>query len=107
MDLYQSRLEEARLREGEYTESDAVLDHQGCLAGVAIDHLFELSYYDRKRIHNLKYYTWVEQQGMSVEELDAQWYAPDYWKNKYARAASLDSEIEAFNERTGMIKEYI
>ena len=29
----------------------------------------ELSYYDRKRIHNLKYYTWVEQQGKSYEEI--------------------------------------
>lgn len=107
MDLYQSRLEEARSREGEYTESDAVLDHEGRLAGIAIDHLVELSYYDRKRIHNLKYYTWIEQQGMDVEELNAQWYDPDYWKNKYARATSLDSEVEAFNKQTGIIKEYI
>jgi hypothetical protein len=34
----------------------------------------ELTYADRKRIHNLKYYTWVEQQGKNVQDLNAQWY---------------------------------
>jgi cysteine synthase len=107
MDLYQSRMEEARSREGEYAESDAVLDHEGRLVGVATDHILEPSYHDKKRMHNLKYFTWVEQQGMSVEELDAQWYDQDYWMTRYARASSLDSEIDSFNERTGVLTEYL
>ena len=32
----------------------------------------------RERWHNLKYYTWVEQQGKTVAELDAQ-RDPDWW----------------------------
>jgi hypothetical protein len=32
---------------------------------------------DRKRVHNLKYYTWVEQQGKTYEEIQAQWYDPN------------------------------
>ncbi len=45
--------------------------------------MLELNHWDRKRLHNLKYFTWVEQQGKTVEELDAQWDDPDYWTSKY------------------------
>ena len=33
---------------------------------MTIDNMEELTYYGRKRIHNLKYYTWVEQQGKTL-----------------------------------------
>ena len=68
------------------------------------DAMLELSYYDKKRMHNLKYFTWVEQQGKSVEELDAQWYDHDYWKSQYARMDEWDAAIEVFNEKTGLLK---
>lgn len=42
--------------------------------GLKLDNMQELTYADRKRVHNLKYYTWVEQQGKTVEELNALWY---------------------------------
>ena len=38
-----------------------------------------MTYQDKRRVHNLKYYTWVEQQGKSYEEIQDQWYDPDYW----------------------------
>ena len=60
------------------------------------------SYWDRKRIHNLKYYTWVEQQGKTYEEIQAQWYDPDYWTSIQAMVEPIDQLIEAFNERTGL-----
>jgi hypothetical protein len=63
----------------------------------------ELSYYDRKRIHNLKYFTWVEQQGRSYEEIQAQWYDPEYWRQIHGRLDDLDALINAFNERTGLL----
>ena len=44
-----------------------------CLRGIPIDHMQELTYYEQKAIHNLKYFTWVEQQGRDVAELRAQW----------------------------------
>ena len=40
------------------------------LDGIADDHVIELTHVDRKRIFNLGYYTWVEQQGVSVEDFD-------------------------------------
>ena len=43
----------------------------GTCSGQSIDHVQELGYYDRKRIHNLKYYTWVEQQGKTYDEIQA------------------------------------
>jgi cysteine synthase A len=49
----------------------------------------ELTYPDRKRVHNLKYYTWVEQQGKTYEEIQAQWYDPDYWPNARNRLTTL------------------
>ncbi|MBR4427165.1 MAG: pyridoxal-5-phosphate-dependent protein subunit beta, partial [Spirochaetales bacterium] len=62
------------------------------------DNLMELRYTDRKRIHNLKYYTWVEQQGKTYEELNRQWYDRDYWKSIPPMAAKIDELIEAFNK---------
>ncbi len=40
------------------------------MEGIADDHVMELRHIDRKRIFNLGYYTWVEQQGVSVEDFD-------------------------------------
>ena len=47
--------------------------------GSNIDYIKELNYYDRKAVHNLKYYTWVEQQGKTYEEILAQWDDDSYW----------------------------
>ena len=56
----------------------------------------ELSYWDRKRIHNLKYYTWVEQQGKTSAELDAQW-APGLVEAIQGQVPAIDRLIEEFN----------
>ena len=69
------------------------------------DNLMELTYADRKRIHNLKYYTWVEQQGMTVEDLNAQWYdVKNTWDAVHAQAKELDELINAFNDEVGLLK---
>ena len=67
------------------------------LMGTATDHVHELSYPDRKRIHNLKYYTWVEQQGKTFDEIQAQWYDPDYWTSIQAMVDPIDALIAEFN----------
>ena len=59
----------------------------------------------RKRIHNLKYYTWVEQQGKTYEEINAQWYDPNYWTEIQSQVPEIDALINDFNERVGLIKE--
>jgi cysteine synthase len=63
MEMYDSRLRELNAERGEFTETDAAAVYAQHLRGLAIDNMEELTYYGRKRIHNLKYYTWVEQQG--------------------------------------------
>ena len=65
----------------------------------------ELSYQDRKRIHNLKYYTWVEQQGKSVEELNELWDDDALtWGAVHQQAAEIDALIDQFNAMTGLLK---
>ena len=106
MELYGSRLDEERDRLGEYGERQAAIDHERHLLGAGIDHVLELSHWDRKRLHNLKYFTWVEQQGKTVEELDAQWEDPDYWTSKYHAWQDLDERIREFNDRVGLVERY-
>jgi hypothetical protein len=102
MEMYGSRLEEMNASWGPYTETQAAIDHNRWVLGMGVDGMQELSYYDRKRIHNLKYYTWVEQQGKSSEELNAQWYDRDYWDNVHKMAGVIDEKIDAFNKMTGL-----
>jgi cysteine synthase len=99
MDMYQSRLSELRQERGELSETDAAAAFHRHLLGTTTDHVEELSYPARKRVHNLKYYTWVEQQGKSYDEIQAQWYDDSYWSGVSACAEQLDALIEAFNER--------
>ncbi len=102
MEMYQSRLEELNETEGEFTVGDATAVYHRHLLGQTIDHVEELSYYDRKRIHNLKYYTWVEQQGKTYEEIQAQWYDDAYWTSIPTKAAEIDTLIEEFNAKVGL-----
>jgi cysteine synthase len=99
MEMYGSRLVELNRDRGEFTTLDAAIAYHRYLLGTGIDHVHELSYYDRKRIHNLKYYTWVEQQGKTFDEIQAQWYDPDYWTSIQALADPIDALIEEFNAR--------
>jgi cysteine synthase A len=101
MALYGSRLEEERARRGEYSHTSAAVDHERRLLGAGTDSMEELTHASRRRIHNLKYFTWVEQQGKSTEELDAQWYDPAYWKREWSQVEEWDDRIRALNERVG------
>jgi len=76
------------------------------MLGLGVDHIIEMNYYEKKRMHNLKYFTWIEQQGKTVEELNAQWYDDNYWKSRYAKVEEWDGKINEFNEATGLLKEY-
>ena len=90
--------------DGAYDFVKAAADYAEHLKGLRTDSMEELTYVTRKRIHNLKYYTWVEQQGKTVEELNAQWYDPDYWKNVHNQMDEIDKLIDEFNDATGLLK---
>ena len=103
--MYGSRIEELNEMHGAYNVEEAKLDHNLHMLGLKTDNLMELTYTDRKRIHNLKYYTWVEQQARDVKDLNALWYdTKGTWDAVHAQAAELDELINEFNEATGLLK---
>jgi len=104
MEMYESRLRELTEKRGEFTEKDAAAVFAQHLQGLSIDNIEELTYYGRKRVHNLKYYTWVEQQGKTHEEIQDQWYNEDYWNNIPGRVDEIDELIDKFNTETGLLK---
>ncbi|MGC9372259.1 MAG: pyridoxal-phosphate dependent enzyme [Thermovirgaceae bacterium] len=106
MELYGSRLKEMEEEYGPYGEIDAAVDFNQHIRGLSVDWMQELGYYDRRRIHNLKYYTWIEQQERELDELNAQWYdAEEYWGSIRKMAPAIDEKIRAFNEMTGLLQE--
>ena len=66
------------------------------LSGVSIDNMLELSHMDKKRIFNLGYFTWVEQQGVSLEEFEKR-KDQKFWNSHYDYMLSLDNQIKEFN----------
>jgi cysteine synthase A len=104
MDMYQSRLREERETHGKYTEKDSIKDYHRYLMGQKTDAMIELGHYDRKRVHHLKYFTWIEQQGFDLDELNSQWYDyPRYWENIQQMTPKIDKLIVRFNEKVGLI----
>ena len=103
--MYKSRVEELNQMYGMYSTIEAGKDHALHMLGLKTDSMLELTYVDRKRIHNLKYYTWVEQQARDVQELNALWYdTKGTWDAVHAQADQLDELIREFNEATGLLK---
>jgi cysteine synthase len=101
-DMYGSRVDELRVERGVYFTPQGLRDHEGPLLHQRADAFKELTYADRRAIHNLKYYTWVEQQGKTVEELNAQWN-PEYWNIRFENEVKeFDRLIEAFNAEVGL-----
>ncbi len=68
------------------------------LAGVGTDHLAELSHLDRRRIFNLGYYTWVEQQGVEVGDFEAR-RDQGFWRRLHDLVPAWDAMIDDFNAR--------
>jgi cysteine synthase len=102
MELYGSRLREMHTEFGEYSSVDAAAHFAHYLHGQSTDHMIELSYEDRRRVHNLKYFTWVEQQGKTYDEIQAQWYDREYWKGFRSQIDEIDELIHAFNVDSGL-----
>jgi cysteine synthase len=104
MELYSSRIEEYRGTFGEFTENHAASAFDHHLKGISTDYLLDMNTMDRKRVHNLKYYTWVEQQGKTYEEINAQWDDDNYWTNIQKQVPEIDALIEQFNDKVGLLK---
>lgn len=105
MELYGSRVREMAQEHGKYSREQAAAHHARYLLGAQTDHVRELTYFDRKALHQFKYFTWVEQQGKSSEELNQLW-SDDFWQEVFApeQVAEWDALIEKFNAATGVLK---
>ncbi len=102
--LYGSRLQELTAERGAYTPLQAAGDLERCLWGQEDDHFKELTYSDRKAIHNLKYFTWVEQQGKEIADLNQLWHDRSLWPLLFNQVGRWDEMIRDFNERTGLLQ---
>lgn len=103
--MYQSRITELAEERGSYSVRQAAADFDACLRGQTTSSMKELNYYDRKAIHNLKYFTWVEQQGKDVDDLNRLWDDREIWEELFNQTERWDELIKEFNERTGVLKE--
>jgi len=97
MEMYGSRLLELTEARGKYDQRQADRDYDR-LQGTSVDHVLELSQVDKRRIHNLKYFSWIEQLGKELSELRAQWDDHRaYWGGLRAQVGALDGMIDDFN----------
>ena len=102
MELYESRIGEMHEQYGDYSERDAAAHYARYLLGQGVDNLRELTYPERRRVQNLKYFTWVEQQGKTFDEIRSQWYDTEYWTRVQHLTPEIDALIEEFNAEAGL-----
>jgi len=101
MELYGSRLKEMEKEMGKYTRENALVDFERRLLGESVNYMKELTYTDRKAVHNLKYFTWIEQQGRTSDELRQLW-DPAFWDETFGMVGEYDKLIEDFNKEVGL-----
>jgi len=95
--LYGSRLLELASERGPYDQRQADRDLD-MLGNLSVDYVLELSQVDKRRVHQLKYYTWIEQLGKQLDELNAQWNDyRNYWGGLHSQVGVIDTMIKDFN----------
>jgi cysteine synthase len=70
------------------------------LEGAVDDHVLELTHFDRKRVFNLGYYTWVEQQGVAIDDFDCR-KNRRFWRELTETIPMWDRLIGEFNAEVG------
>jgi len=97
LDRYYSVIDEMAAHYGKLDEAAAVGRVEGVFHSASTDWVLEGTKDVRERWHNLKYYTWVEQQGKSVQELDAQ-RDPQWWIGHQQRVQEIDQRLNELRE---------
>ena len=97
MDRYHSVMKAMAEQYGPMDEAEATAAMRGLLQWQKTDWIKEGTLDTRRQWHNLKYYTWVEQQGKTVEELNAQ-LDPDWWIQHQELVAEIDRRLLAWRE---------
>ena len=101
-EMYQSQIEIAGAKHysGGFSEVEAAEAFGQHLLGAGIDHVSELGRFERERIFNLGYYTWVEQQGTSLGEFESR-RDPGFWDGLTKLATVWDEMIGELNADIG------
>ncbi|MEW6730982.1 MAG: pyridoxal-phosphate dependent enzyme [Acidobacteriota bacterium] len=94
LDRYHSVLQEMNNTYGKMDETEAIVRAVSIFHNVKLDWIKEGTRDVKKSWFNLKYYTWVEQQGKTVEELNAQ-KDPEYWIAHQEKIAEIDKQLLA------------
>ena len=96
-DLYLSELEKTKKEfKGIYDESACAEIFGQYVKGVTTDNTLELNQREKERIFNLGYYTWVEQQGIDIEEFEKR-RNQNFWNEHFQNMLSLDNRVKEFN----------
>jgi cysteine synthase len=100
IDRYYSVMDRLTERFGHLTGAEAKERHRSVLLGAKLDYIQEGTVLNRDRWFNLKYYTWVEQQGKRVEELNAQ-RSRSWWKDQQDMVGEIDRKLKAVRGQGG------
>lgn len=92
IDRYHSVMDQLTETYGPMDETEAAVRLVSIFHKQKLDWIGEGTREARNRWHNLKYYTWIEQQGKTLEELNAQRHQ-DYWEAHQCRVAEVDRLI--------------
>jgi cysteine synthase len=95
LDRYGSVMDDMRRDHGVVDEVEAVARVRSLFHGLRSDWMFDGTPDNHARWHNLKYYTWVEQQGKTVEELDAQ-KDPAWWEAEQHKVQDIDARLKEY-----------
>ncbi|MCY3785116.1 MAG: pyridoxal-phosphate dependent enzyme [bacterium] len=87
---------------GSFDGAGAAAQIEEHLAGADTSHVELLDDVGRSRIFNLGYFTWVEQQGVPLEDFEARRGAA-FWDRLHAMAPAWDAMIDDFNARSGAV----
>ncbi|MBZ9653159.1 pyridoxal-phosphate dependent enzyme [Phyllobacterium lublinensis] len=84
-----------------FNDADAEHVYASCLSDNTSNQLLETGQAGRRRIFNLGYYTWVEQQGVSIEDFDAR-SEQSFWQDIAQSVPAWDRLITEFNADVGL-----
>ena len=103
--LYASEIDKVTARDfgGRFDAAAAAGTFGRSLAATTTDHLLELGRAERTRIFNLGYFTWVEQQGVTVQEFTAR-ARQSFWDGLQDLVPAWDAMIDEFNAKSGAAK---
>jgi len=94
MDRYGSVMAQMTATYGPMDDTEAEVRLVSIFHKQKLDWIMEGTREARARWHNLKYYTWVEQQGKTVQELNAQRH-PEFWLAEQTRLAEIDAKLRS------------